>query len=368
MNSITDLFQRENEYYDGQHAPGFVQGTVVENNNAEYKGMVKVEFTVWESGKNMCEWVRLLAPYTGKDYGTYWVPEIDETVLVGFIGGSLKRPFLLGSLYPSGASLVSENFDKKNVKKRVKTKGGVDIAISDEDGKQSITVTTPKGSTLVIDDEKQCCKLSDKEGKNGIQLDYKNGKAELLAEKTISIKAGSVELSLDGQYALTNAAGQTLRYFDLLQYDGTMPVEKTHLNGGEAAYSASLCVPRTETLTVEVTDGSLFSASWEDERQFRQIEGSVRKIVLSDKTTSVEAAGEAYTLTARMPGDNGNRLIVSTAGDLTLTQKGENLLRGDAEYTCTLKNGNGDIVAEQTYPAGAEARISLERGTLSDNG
>ena len=34
-----------------------------------------------------------------------------------------------------------------------------------------------------------------------------------------------VELSLDGQYALTNAAGQTLRYFDLLQYDGTMPVE-----------------------------------------------------------------------------------------------------------------------------------------------
>lgn len=177
-----------------------------------------------------------------------------------------------------------------------------------------------------------------------------------------------VELSLDGQYALTNAAGQTLRYFDLLQYDGTMPVEKTHLNGGEAAYSASLCVPRTETLTVEVTDGSLFSASWEDESQFRKIEGSVRKIVLSDKTTSVETAGEAYTLTVRMPGDNGNRLIVSTAGDLTLTQKEENLLRGDAEYTCTLKNGNGDIVAEQTYPAGAEARISLERGTLSDNG
>lgn len=177
-----------------------------------------------------------------------------------------------------------------------------------------------------------------------------------------------VELSLDGQYALTNAAGQTLRYFDLLQYDGTMPVEKTHLNGGEAAYSASLCVPRTETLTVEVTDSSLFSASWEDESQFRQIEGSVRKIVLSDKTTSVEAAGEAYTLTVRMPGDNGNRLIVSTAGDLTLTQKEEALLRGDAEYTCTLKNGNGDIVAEQTFPAGAEASISLERGTLSDNG
>ena len=50
MNSITDLFQRENEYYDGQHAPGFVQGTVVENNNAEYKGMVKVEFNQPKKG------------------------------------------------------------------------------------------------------------------------------------------------------------------------------------------------------------------------------------------------------------------------------------------------------------------------------
>ena len=198
MNSITDLLHSENEYYDNQKVPGFVQGIVVENNNADFKGMVKVEFTVWETGKNMCEWVRLLSPYAGKDYGTYLVPEIDEMVLVGFIGGSLKRPFLLGSLYPGGAALVSENFDKKNVKKQIKTKGGVDIAISDEDGKQSITVTTPKGSTLVIDDEKECCKLTDKDGKNGIQLDYKNGKAELLAEKTISIKAGSVELSLDG--------------------------------------------------------------------------------------------------------------------------------------------------------------------------
>ena len=42
------------------------------------------------------------------------------------------------------------------------------------------------------------------------------------------------ELSLDGQYALTNAAGQTLRYFDLLQYDGitSTPV---HFTGGVAA-------------------------------------------------------------------------------------------------------------------------------------
>jgi uncharacterized protein involved in type VI secretion and phage assembly len=171
---------------------------VVENNNKDYKGMVKVEFNVWESGSNMCEWVRLLSPYTGKDYGMYCVPEIDEVVLVGFIGGSLKRPFLLGSLYPGGAAVVNDNFDEKNLKKHMKTKGGMDILISDEDGKQKITLTTPAGSTILVDDENQCCKISDKDGKNALEMDYKGGGVKVSADKTISLKAGSAELSIDG--------------------------------------------------------------------------------------------------------------------------------------------------------------------------
>lgn len=198
MNSITDLLIGDNEYYDNQLVPGFVQGIVVENNNAEFKGMVKVEFTVWETGKNMCEWVKLLSPYTGKDYGMYCVPEIDEIVLVGFIGGSLKRPFLLGSLYPSGAAVVNENFDKKNLIKHLKTKGGMDILINEEEGKQKITLTTPKGSKILVDDEKECCTISDKTEKNALKLDYKNGGIEISAEKTLKMTAGKTELSMDG--------------------------------------------------------------------------------------------------------------------------------------------------------------------------
>lgn len=198
MNSITDLLVGENEYYDNQRIPGFVQGVVVENNNAEFKGMVKVEFTVWESGKNMCEWVRLLSPYTGKDYGVYCVPEIDEVVLVGFIGGSLKRPFLLGSLYPGGAAVVNDNFHKENLIKHMKTKGGMDILINEDKGKQKITLTTPKGSRIMVDDEQDCCIVSDKEQKNLLKLDYKNGGITLSADKTIKLTAGKTELSLDG--------------------------------------------------------------------------------------------------------------------------------------------------------------------------
>lgn len=198
MNSIIDLLQSENERYDSQKVPGFVQGVVVENNNADHKGMVKVEFTVWENGSNLCEWVRLLSPYTGKDYGLYCVPEIDELVLIGFIGGSLKRPFLLGSLYPGGSSVINDNFDEKNLKKHLKTKGGVDILIHDEEGKQKVILTTPAGNQVLVDDENQCCKISDKDEKNILEMDYKGGNIKVTADKTIVLKTGNAELSMNG--------------------------------------------------------------------------------------------------------------------------------------------------------------------------
>lgn len=210
MNSITDLLKSENELYDNQKIPGFVQGVVVENNNKKFKGMVKVEFTVWEKGKNICEWVRLMSPYCGPAYGSYIVPEVDEIVLVGFIGGSLKRPFVLGSLYPADATIVSQRFDEKNYTKGIKTKGGIEVLLSDEDKKERVTVTTPKGEKIILEDEKETCILADKNEKNKIFFDFQKGEITLQAEKKMTLKAGGVELVMDG-----NANSCTIKAKDI---------------------------------------------------------------------------------------------------------------------------------------------------------
>ncbi|MGN0342447.1 MAG: phage baseplate assembly protein V [Roseburia sp.] len=254
MNSITDLLYDNNENYDNQKVPGFVQGIVVENNNSKFKGMVKVEFTVWENGKNMCEWVRLLSPYTGKDYGSYVVPEIDEIVLIGFIGGSLKRPFLLGSLYPSSAEIVNESFDDKNLIKHFKTKGGMDLKILDEQGKQSIQITTPKGSQFVIEDEKETCLIADKEKKNQVFLDYKNGEIAIAADKKISIKTGKVEVNLDGN------SGKMEIKADSVEIKGSNSVKiegstSLNLKGGTAQIEGSQKLTAKGGVQAEISGG-----------------------------------------------------------------------------------------------------------------
>ena len=195
-DSITDLLQVPNEEYDSQIIPGFVQGTVVENNNSKYPGMVKVSFTVWEKGQNMIEWVRLMSPYAGKKYGTYVVPEVNDTVLVGFIGGSLKKPFLLGSLYPADSSLVKQQTDKKNANKYMETKGGIQIALNDAQGKESVTVNTPKKIKVHLDDAKEQIILQDKSGGNKIMMDLKKGEISITAKKKITLKAGQSTIDL----------------------------------------------------------------------------------------------------------------------------------------------------------------------------
>lgn len=199
MSSITDLLNNKSSFQNDQKSPGFIQGIVVENNNQEYKGQVKVEFAVREGGENTCEWVRLLASYGGPGYGNYVVPEINDIVLVGFIGQSPKHPFLLGSLYPAGNEMVNESFHEKNHVKHIKTKGGMDVLIQDEEGKQSITVTTPKGSVIVMEDETETCMVADKGNRNSLLLDYRNGSVKMNAEKNITLKAGGVELVLEGE-------------------------------------------------------------------------------------------------------------------------------------------------------------------------
>lgn len=199
MNTLTDLLAPQQEDPPRMSGVGsFVLGTVSENNQKQYPAMLKVEFTGWEEGKNLSNWIPVLLPYAGKDYGGYLLPEVGDIVLVGFMGPSRERPFVLGSFYPADASLPGGQFTEKNLNRHFRTKGGIEISLSDEEGKQALTAQTSKGMALRVEDEKETITATDKNGKNLVKIDSKNGGIEITADKKITLKTGQCTITMDG--------------------------------------------------------------------------------------------------------------------------------------------------------------------------
>ncbi|MCQ1530478.1 phage baseplate assembly protein V [Lutispora saccharofermentans] len=151
---------------------GITTGTVTENWDAdgEHPGMVKVEVFLEEEGKTMTDWMQVAQPYACNGYGTYWLPEVGDEVLLAFHGGEVSRYYVIGSLW-----------SKKD--------------------KERLEIHTPKNLKITLEDEKQMIVIQDKDGKNMLQIDGENGKIVIAAEDNISFKAGGdrASLELDGR-------------------------------------------------------------------------------------------------------------------------------------------------------------------------
>jgi hypothetical protein len=84
--------------------PGLVIGTVVDNEDPDELGQVKVMFP-WLSPDYVSAWARVMQIGASKAGGGFlWVPEVGDEVLIGFDRGSVDHPFVIGNLYNGVAS------------------------------------------------------------------------------------------------------------------------------------------------------------------------------------------------------------------------------------------------------------------------
>lgn len=169
-------------------------GTVLENNDAQNKGTLKIRLYHEGVSKNILAGVRVLSSYAGEGYGSYLLPEIGEQVLVGFIGGCFDCPVVLGSLYTPSDAMLSHSYHKTNAVKRLKTKAGTVLEFNDDVNGETILLQTPEHLCISLKEQNQTIVLS--AGKNRLILDGKNGKITVEAQQEILLKAGKAEFSL----------------------------------------------------------------------------------------------------------------------------------------------------------------------------
>ena len=187
------------------HHAGLVVGEVTNINDDKKIGRVKVRFpglsTQQESG-----WARVVTMGGGKDRGMVFLPEVGDEVLVGFEGGDLRQPVVLGGLF--GAKSTIPIWDVKEGKvngRRITSRLGhlVELADGESPETQHVLLQLEGGnSKLRLGKDKV-----DLEVPSGVPVTIKSGEGSITIGKDGSITLSGPTVTIEAKQKLSVSAG-----------------------------------------------------------------------------------------------------------------------------------------------------------------
>ena len=176
---------------------------VVDNNDPQGQGRIKVKFK-WECLINdVSEWLRVITPDAGSstqvntNRGFVFIPEIGDQVAVTFEEGNIARPIVLGSIFHGNNG--SGGYENNHLK-AIATRSGHLVEFNDTSGAETITITDKNSNIIRFDTNASSIEISAPEN---INISAKN--IAINAEQNISISAGEHIYSNAGGNIASNA-------------------------------------------------------------------------------------------------------------------------------------------------------------------
>ena len=146
-------------------------------------------------------WCRVAALDAGDNRGTFFRPEIEDEVIIGFINEDPNDAIVLGMLHSSAKPAPLKAADD-NHQKGIFTRSEMKVLFDDD--KKSITIETPAGKKITLDEDKGSIVVED-ENSNVITIDSAGIKMESAGD--ISIKATG-DVKIEGTNVNLKAAAQ----------------------------------------------------------------------------------------------------------------------------------------------------------------
>lgn len=176
--------------------PGFYPATVVAI-GGDPDGRQRIEVSLdWmattDGDAAPTAWAVIVTPYADADQGFQMLPSIGSTVVVGFQAGHLDHPYIVGAVWNGNATAPNEFSDDNNLR-TIKTRSGSKLEFDDTDGAVKVTIETPGGHHIVMDDAGMNVEVKASSGAR-VELTSAGG-VTVEAPATVDVTAASVTVN-----------------------------------------------------------------------------------------------------------------------------------------------------------------------------
>lgn len=176
-------------------------------------------------------WARWSSAQASNGFGVFYLPEVGDEVVLGFLNEDPRFPIILNSLYSKKLPPPEEMKDANEIKGYV-SREKMRLVLNEKE--KSITLETPDGYRLILTEEKGAILLEDKHGNKmtmndkGFQFETKkdfqvkaSGKILLEATNKIGLSSRSNDLQMEAQNVKAKARVKAQLEGNLTELKGT---------------------------------------------------------------------------------------------------------------------------------------------------
>ena len=194
------LIENQGDSYDetarsaGRHRMatfhGIYSGSVLDNRDPENLARVLVRIPDLKEASNDV-WARLGTMMAGRDSGTLFIPEVGDEVIVAFVQGDLRAPCVIGALWSNSTPPPAVGEPPASVM-LIRSHSGITLRMQDDKDNKSLTVETPGGQRITLQDDPGTVRIEDTHG-NSVTMSPSGMK--VLAAAKVEVSAGVAEIS-----------------------------------------------------------------------------------------------------------------------------------------------------------------------------
>jgi uncharacterized protein involved in type VI secretion and phage assembly len=193
-NPVEMLFHSRSSSGLGGRWFGVYPALVTDIKDPDSQGRVRVSLP-WapDTASDRYEaWARMATLMAGNNRGSWFIPEVNDEVLVGFEAGDPRRPYVLGVLW-NGQDSTPDSLDgSQNNRKVLRSRNGVKITLDDSSGQEKFIAETPGGQKITLKDGPGSVVIEDSNG-NSVKLEAVG--VTVTASAKVTVNASTIEIS-----------------------------------------------------------------------------------------------------------------------------------------------------------------------------